>query len=92
MHDAEWFGVYCESAFQLPVVLPDGTPAVYSPFLVLELLTGELPFAGTTAQDTMVQRLTDEPATLAEVRPDLRFPTGLQAALDTALARSPGDR
>jgi acetoacetate decarboxylase len=36
MHDAEWFGVYCESAFQLPVVLPDGTGAVYSPFLVLE--------------------------------------------------------
>jgi len=28
--------VYCESAFQLPVELPDGTPAVYSPFLVLE--------------------------------------------------------
>src|SRR6476469_1324686 len=36
MHDAEWFGVYCESAFQLPVVLPGGAPAVYSPFLVLE--------------------------------------------------------
>jgi acetoacetate decarboxylase len=36
MHDAEWFGVYCESAFQIPVVLPDGSPAVYSPFLVLE--------------------------------------------------------
>jgi acetoacetate decarboxylase len=36
MHDAEWFGVYCESAFQIPVVLPDGRPAVYSPFLVLE--------------------------------------------------------
>jgi acetoacetate decarboxylase len=36
MHDAEWFGVYCESAFQIPVRLPDGRPAVYSPFLVLE--------------------------------------------------------
>lgn len=36
MHDAEWFGVYCESAWQLPVLLPDGTAAVYSPFLVLE--------------------------------------------------------
>jgi acetoacetate decarboxylase len=35
MHDAEWFGVYGESAFQLPVELPDGTPGVYSPFLVL---------------------------------------------------------
>jgi acetoacetate decarboxylase len=36
MHDAEWFGDYCESAWQLPVTLPDGTAAVYSPFLVLE--------------------------------------------------------
>src|ERR1700724_3971649 len=36
MHDAEWFGDYCESAWQLPVILPDDTPAVYSPFLVLE--------------------------------------------------------
>src|SRR5215831_1200654 len=36
MHDAEWFGIYCESAFQLPVTLPDESPAVYSPFLVLE--------------------------------------------------------
>ena len=36
MHDAEWFGEYCECAWQLPVLLPDDTPAVYSPFLVLE--------------------------------------------------------
>src|SRR5262249_19052115 len=36
MHDAEWFGVYCESAFQLPVLLPGGEPAVYSPSLALE--------------------------------------------------------
>ena len=36
MHDAEWFGVYCESAWQIPVRMPDGTAAVYSPFLVLE--------------------------------------------------------
>ena len=36
MHDAEWFGVYSESAWQIPVRMPDGTAAVYSPFLVLE--------------------------------------------------------
>jgi acetoacetate decarboxylase len=35
MHDAEWFGVYGESAWQLPVQLPDGSRAVYSPFLIL---------------------------------------------------------
>ncbi len=36
MHDAQWFGRYCESAVQIPVLLPDGSPAVYSPLLVLE--------------------------------------------------------
>lgn len=36
MHDAEWFGVYTESAVQLPVRLPDGRRSVYSPYLVLE--------------------------------------------------------
>ena len=71
----------------------DGRSDLYALALVFfKMLTGELPFAGTTAQDTMVQRLTDEPARLAEVRPDLRFPPGLQVTLDTALARSPGDR
>ena len=35
MHDAEWFGNYCELAWQLPVTLPTA-PRVYSPFLVLE--------------------------------------------------------
>jgi acetoacetate decarboxylase len=36
MHDAEWFGVYGESAWQLPTATPDGMPAVYSPFLFLD--------------------------------------------------------
>ena len=38
------------------------------------------------------KRLTDEPASLANVRPDLRFPPGLQPTLDAALARRPVDR
>ena len=71
----------------------DGRSDVYSLALVLfKMLTGKLPFEGTTVQDTMVKRLTDDPATLAEVRPDLRFPPGLQATLDSALARRPIDR
>ena len=71
----------------------DGRSDLYALALVFfKMLTGELPFEGTTAQDTMVQRLTDEPAKLAELRPDLRFPAGLQATLDTALARNPADR
>jgi len=71
----------------------DGRSDLYALGLVLfKMLTGQLPFAATTVQDTMVQRLTDEPAALTDVRPDLRFPPGLQVTLDTALARSPADR
>jgi len=71
----------------------DGRSDLYALALVLfKMLTGQLPFVGTTVQDTMVQRLTDEPAALADVRPDLRFPPGLQSTIDTALARSPAHR
>src|SRR5207247_580039 len=71
----------------------DGRSDVYSLGLVLfNMLTGTLPFAADSAQEAMIKRLTDEPADLIEVRPDLHFPAGLQQLLDTALARSPVDR
>jgi len=71
----------------------DGRSDIYSLALVLfRMLTGKLAFEATTAQETMVKRLTDEPLTLADARPDLRFPPGLQATIDAALARSPLDR
>jgi len=56
------------------------------------MLTGTLPFPADSVQEAMIKRLTDEPAELIEVRPDLHFPPGLQQVLDTALARSPVDR
>jgi len=28
MHDADWFGVYCESASHIPVLQPDDSDAV----------------------------------------------------------------
>src|SRR5207249_1869468 len=63
---------------------------IYSLALVLfKMMTGKLPFAASTVQETMVQRLTDEPLKLAAARPDRRFPPGLQATLDAALTRSP---
>jgi microcompartment protein CcmK/EutM len=40
----------------------------------------------------MIKRLTDEPKKLAEVRPDLPFPSGLQPVLDAALSRTPAER
>ena len=71
----------------------DGRSDLYSLALVFyRMLSGKLPFEATTAQETMIKRLTDEPTKLAESRPDLTFPAGLQAVLDTALARSPMDR
>jgi serine/threonine-protein kinase len=71
----------------------DGRSDLYSLALVFyRMLSGKLPFEATTVQETMIKRLTDEPTKLAEARPDLSFPTGLQPVLDTALARTPMER
>ena len=71
----------------------DGRSDLYSLALVFyRMLTGKLPFDATTVQETMIKRLTDEPLKLAETRPDLSFPPGLQPVLDTALARTPAER
>jgi serine/threonine-protein kinase len=71
----------------------DGRSDLYSLALVLyRAVTGKLPFEGDTAQEIMVKRLTDEPKPLAQARPDLPFPPGLQACVDAALARLPAQR
>ncbi|MGH7676685.1 MAG: serine/threonine-protein kinase, partial [Gemmatimonadales bacterium] len=71
----------------------DGRSDLYSLALVLyRAVTGRLPFEGDTIQETMVKRLTDEPRSLAQARPDLPFPPGLQGCFDHALARLPGER
>src|SRR5262249_58612498 len=71
----------------------DGRSDLYSLALVFyRMLSGRLPFEATTVQETMIKRLTDEPATLSDARPDLSFPSGLQPVLDTALARTPAER
>src|SRR3989442_10792904 len=59
---------------------------------LFQMLTGKLPFEAETVQEAMIKRLIDEPLTLAAARADLRFPPGLQAALDSALAPNPGPR
>jgi serine/threonine protein kinase len=71
----------------------DGRSDLYSLGLVFyRMLSGKLPFEATTVQEAMIKRLTEEPAKLAETRPDLSFPAGLQAVIDTALARTPAER
>jgi serine/threonine-protein kinase len=64
----------------------------YSLALVFyRMLTGRLPFEGTSLQETLVKRLTTPPRPLAISRPG-KYPAGLQAVMDRALARDAADR
>jgi serine/threonine-protein kinase len=66
---------------------------VYSLGLVLfNMLTGQLPYPKVTSKETLVKRLTTQPAPLAEVRPNTPWPPGLQTALDRALAPDATER
>jgi serine/threonine-protein kinase len=66
---------------------------VYSLGLLLfNMLTGQLPYPKLTSKETLVRRLTSRPSTLSEVSPDRRWPSGLQAALDRAIAPEVADR
>lgn len=64
----------------------DARSDVYSLALVVyNLLTGELPFTGSTPQSLMVNRLLELPRPLRELRPELS--PEVDAAVMTALAR-----
>ena len=66
---------------------------IYSLALVLfNMLTGQLPYPKVTSKETLVKRLTTQPAPLATVRPDQPWPPGLQTALDRALAPDATER
>jgi eukaryotic-like serine/threonine-protein kinase len=69
----------------------DGRSDVYAlGVLAFELFTGQLPFPGKSAQETMIARLRGQPAKLRDVRPEL--PTRLEAVLLKALAIDPAQR
>ena len=71
----------------------DGRSDIYSLGLVaFNALTGLLPFASESAQETMIMRLTDRPKTMAEVRPDVDWPSALQAVMDKVLQRDVNER
>ncbi|NOT07193.1 MAG: serine/threonine protein kinase, partial [Gemmatimonadales bacterium] len=71
----------------------DGRSDQYSLALVFyRLVTGRLPFEGTSLQETLVKRLTDPPKPLAQAHPAAHFPSGLQDVMDRALARQPAER
>jgi serine/threonine-protein kinase len=56
------------------------------------MLTGKLPFSGATTQETMLLRLTDQPATLDQLLPGVAVGPAVQAAISRALSRQPADR
>jgi serine/threonine protein kinase len=70
-----------------------GESDVYSLALVaFNMLTGKLPFEGETAQESMIMRLTDEPKSLASMKPDTSWSPEVQAVMAKALQRRVADR
>jgi eukaryotic-like serine/threonine-protein kinase len=69
----------------------DGRSDVYAlAILAFELFTGQLPFTGKSAQETMIARLRGAPMPLRAVRGEL--PAKLEAVISKALSVSPADR
>jgi eukaryotic-like serine/threonine-protein kinase len=58
--------------------------------LAFELFTGQLPFPGKSAQETMIARLRGQPVKLRTVKPD--FPAKVEAVIHQALAMDPAQR
>jgi cytochrome c-type biogenesis protein CcmH/NrfG len=71
----------------------DGRSDQYSLALVaFNMLTGELPFPIASTASTAVMRLTEQPRTLAAVRPDVPWPNEAQAVMSRALDKDPHQR
>ena len=69
----------------------DGRSDVYAlGVLAFELFTGQLPFSGKSAQDTMIARLRGGPRRLRQIREDL--PSKLEAVIERCLVVDAGGR
>ena len=78
---------------QLAAITLDWRSDIYSLALVtFYLLTGKLPFAAESPHVAALMRLHERPKTLVEVTNDGTWPPALQAVIDKALAREPGER
>ena len=71
----------------------DGRTDLYALGVTLfEMLTGQLPFRGSTGEYVLAQHLTKPPPRLVDVAPKLPARDELQALLDTCLAKDPARR
>jgi len=71
----------------------DARSDLYSLALVaFTMLTGDLPFPAETTQTAMVMRLTEEPRSLAQMKPGIVWPSDVQAVMSKALDRSSNRR
>ena len=69
----------------------DGRSDVYAlGVLAFELFSGQLPFPGKSAQETMIARLRGHPVKLRQVKPD--FPAKVEAVIHQALAMDAAQR
>jgi len=69
----------------------DGRSDVYAlGVLAFEMFTGQLPFPGKSAQETMIARLRGSPAKLRDLRPEL--PAKLDAVIQRCLIIDPAER
>jgi serine/threonine protein kinase len=76
---------------QIRVKPLDGRSDIYAvAVLAFEMFTGQLPFTGKNAQETMLARLRGQPVPIRSVRDDL--PQKLEALLARALAVQPEER
>jgi serine/threonine-protein kinase len=69
----------------------DGRSDIYAiAVLAFEMFTGQLPFTGKNAQETMLARLRGQPVPIRNVREDL--PQRLEALISRALSVQPEER
>jgi serine/threonine protein kinase len=69
----------------------DGRSDVYAlGILAFELFTGQLPFPGKSAQETMIARLRGQPIKLRQLKAD--FPARVEAVISQALSMDPAQR
>jgi serine/threonine protein kinase len=56
------------------------------------MVTGFVPYQGTTPAATMLKHLTERPVSPSKVRPDRNIPAALESIIDRAMALRPEDR